>query len=92
MLSTETLTFLRTPHDESIDPLSVAPAGVDLRVWETKAEAYMPVQQIGLGCKSSKKSLFTKAARFSKANAVDFFPIRICLSLYLSHLPVSVEG
>lgn len=39
MLSTTTLTFLCTLQDKSIDPVSVAPAGVGLRVWETKAEA-----------------------------------------------------
>lgn len=32
----------------------------------------MAVQQIGLGCKSSKKSLSTKAAHFSNANTVCF--------------------
>lgn len=33
----------------------------------------MVVQQIGLGCKSSKKSHSAKAAHFSNANAVYLF-------------------
>lgn len=44
----KTLTFLSTTQDESIDRLSAAPQGAGLRVWETKAEAYMAVQQIRL--------------------------------------------
>lgn len=47
----------------------------------------MAVQQIGLGCKSSKKSLSARAAHFSHANAVYFFSSSIflaplCLSLF----------
>lgn len=46
----------------------------------------MAVQQIGLGCKSSKKSLSARAAHFSHANAVYFFLIHflapLCLSLF----------
>lgn len=51
----------------------------------------MAVQQIGLGCKSSKKSLSTKAAHFSNANAVYFFLhcfFFLPLSLLAPHLPV----
>lgn len=55
----------------------------------------MAVQQIGLGCKSSKKSLSTKAAHFSNANTVYyiFFPFCFCLSFSFSlYLQVMRRG
>lgn len=46
----------------------------------------MAVQQIGLGCKSSKRSLSAKAAHFSHANTVYFsHSFYSFLDILLSH-------
>lgn len=45
----------------------------------------MAVQQMGLGFKSSKKSLSAKAAHFSNANAVYLFSSTFLFFFFTSH-------
>lgn len=65
-LNINPLTYPCAPRHGSTEPPT--PAGLRLRIWETKGAAWK-----GLDGKSSKASLSTKAADFSDANAVYLF-------------------